>query len=213
MRRTLTFIALIALIAFVGGFGGADLAHAETTGQFQFQPIVSIPLPTGSGAVDASTSLTDYLNAVFTLSIGIAAILGVVMITFEGLKYMTSDLVGKKQSAVEGIQGAALGLTLLLLSYIILNVINPEILNLKALTEDLSALGGARSPAPGTPASPAANPSSPAATPSSLPAGTEIRPHEGTLDAGCVLRCRIDNTFVPLDGRGCIEPVQICSKK
>ncbi len=209
MRRAL--IILILLTASI--VGGAHLAHAaDAPGQFQFQPIVSIPLPTGS-AVNASTSLTDYLNAVFTLSIGIAAILGVVMITFEGLKYMTSDVIGKKQSAVEGIQGAAFGLILLLLSYIILNVINPNILNLKALTDDLSALGGSGSNVTVPLGSSIATGGLGAAGANTLPSGTDLLPYTGTLKAGCTLTCRIDNKFLAPGTNGCAgigEAVQSC---
>ncbi|MES2134736.1 MAG: pilin [Patescibacteria group bacterium] len=144
MSRILITLAFL----FASLLGGITPAlAADKAPQFQFQPIVSVPLPTGSGAVDSSTSLTSYLNAVFGLTIAIAAILGVIMITFDGFKYMASDVVGKKQAAMEGLQGAAMGLILLLLAYVILHVINPNILNLDALTKDLTMLGSFESDA------------------------------------------------------------------
>lgn len=126
--------------------GKGVIAPVATPSQFQFQPIVSVPLPTG-GAVGANTSLVDYFNAAFTLAIAVSGILAVVMIAFEGLRYMASDVIGKKAEALAGLRGALLGLVLLLLSYVIFNVINPNILNFNLFNKDLNALGGVSTPA------------------------------------------------------------------
>lgn len=207
MQRTL-FIFSLVLISF---FAGTVPAQAEGTAQFQFQPIVSVPLPTG-GAVGATTSLTDYLNGVFVLAIAVATILGVVMITFDGIRYMTSDAIGKKQAAVEGLQGAAMGLILLLLSYVILNVINPQILNIQVLTQDITGLGGdsfgGLTPLGGTTATGASG----ALNPSALPSGTDLRAYNGTLSAGCTLTCWLDNAFSAPTGGVCAtgDAVQSC---
>lgn len=143
---------LIVAIFILSSLAGNAYAQtpAGANAQFQFKPIVAIPLPTGQ--VDAETTLPDYINGVFTLTIAIATILGVIMIVFSGFKYMTSDAVGGKKEAIAGIQGALFGLVLLLLSYLILNVINPQILALDALTKSLSALEGVsdRPETPGT---------------------------------------------------------------
>ncbi len=133
MQKILT-ASFLLLVLF---FSGVGIASAATKPQLQFQPIVSVPLPTG-GALETNTSLTDYLNGVFTLTIAFAAILGVVMMTFDGFQYMTSDVIGNKKKAIEGLQGAAFGLILLLLAYVILNVINPNILKIENLTKDLN---------------------------------------------------------------------------
>ena len=58
-----------------------------------------------------------------------AALLAVVVIVFDGLKYMASDVIGKKAEALAGLRGAFFGVIILLLSYVIFNVINPNILN------------------------------------------------------------------------------------
>jgi hypothetical protein len=100
--------------------------------------------------VDATTSLSDYLNGVFTLMITGAALLAVAVIAFQGLKYMASDVIGKKAEALAGLRGAFLGLIILILSYVILHVINPNILNFDLVNTDLNSLGRASTPAAGT---------------------------------------------------------------
>ncbi|TAK58491.1 hypothetical protein EPO14_04070 [Patescibacteria group bacterium] len=208
MPRTLFIFSLILISLFVV----ATPAHAEAPPQFQFQPIVSVPLPTG-GAVGAETSLTDYLNGIFVLTIAVATILGVVMITFDGIRYMTSDAIGTKKAAIEGLQGAAIGLVLLLLSYILLNVINPQILNIKSLNDNIRGLGGSSSSrATPPPGSTGATGATGALNPSALPSGTELRAYDGTLSAGCTLTCWLDNAFLTPTGGECTtgDAVQRC---
>jgi len=139
MRKT-----TIAVLAFSVLMIPAALAFADTaTGQkFQFQPIVSVPLPTG-GSVDANTSLSCYINAVFKLAISISVVLAVIMIVIDGFKYMTSEAVGNKKDALAGIRAALFGLVLLLGSWLILNIINPQItqLSVTSFTGSLSSCG------------------------------------------------------------------------
>lgn len=98
------------------------------TGETGFYSIVPLPdLP-----ITADTSLVDYINAVFRLAISGAAILGVLMIMYGGFEYMTKEVTGKKDGR-DRIRSAVLGLVLLLISWLILNVINPDILNLNFL--------------------------------------------------------------------------------
>src|SRR3989338_5520222 len=68
------------------------------------------------------------LNGIFQLAIAFGAIAAVLMLVIGGFQYMTQDAVGGQKEARARIQGAVLGLILLLLSYLILFVINPEIL-------------------------------------------------------------------------------------
>lgn len=205
MQRTL-FIFSLVLISF---FAGIMPAQAETPPQFQFQPIVSVPLPTG-GAVDAQTTLTDYLNGIFVLTIAVATILGVVMITFDGVRYMTSDAIGTKKAAIEGLQGAAIGLILLLLAYVILNIINPQILNIQSLSDNIRGLGGSSSSVAPTGSTEATGGGG--ANPSTLPSGTELRAYDGTLSAGCTLTCWLDGAFSAPTGGTCTtgDSIQSC---
>ena len=70
-----------------------------------------------------------YLDLMIGVFIGIAAVLAMVMIVVGGLQYMTSELVSSKQAGRERITHAILGLLLALGAYVILNEINPNLVN------------------------------------------------------------------------------------
>lgn len=84
-----------------------------------------VPLP-GAGA---STNLQEYLPTAFNLVVGIAVAMAFVMITFGGVTYATSDALSGKTQGREYITNALVGLLLVIGSYVILQTINPEILN------------------------------------------------------------------------------------
>lgn len=88
----------------------------------QFTPLVGIP-----GVSDPTTDLNTYINALYALSISIAALLAVIKIIIAGVKWMLSDVVTTKQDAKNDIQGATLGLLLVISAVLIFNTINPNI--------------------------------------------------------------------------------------
>lgn len=99
----------------------------------QFKPNVPIEGVIESKKISSDWStLTDYISRLYKYIIGIAAILSVLMITLAGMMWLTAggnaSQVGK---AKQWIGGALVGLVLALLSYSILNIINPNIVALK----------------------------------------------------------------------------------
>lgn len=91
-----------------------------------FQPLVGIP------GVDADSVVKDggfgeYINALYRLSISIAALLAVVKIVAAGAKYMLSDIVTHKEDAKKDIEGALIGLLVIIGAVIILNTVNTDI--------------------------------------------------------------------------------------
>ena len=83
---------------------------------------------------DSSGGLSNFLNGLFRFAIIIGAIAAVLRIAYAGYLYMgQSDMWSHKGQAKAILGDAILGLLLLLSIYIILNQINPDILNLKAL--------------------------------------------------------------------------------
>jgi hypothetical protein len=98
-------------------------AHAEIA---PYAPLVSIPGLTNQ----KMASLPDYLNKVYYLIITIGALYGVVKIAFAGVKYSLSDVITSKESAKEDIKGVLLGLAILLIPFIVLRTINPELTRL-----------------------------------------------------------------------------------
>ncbi len=75
--------------------------------------------------------LFTFLNYIFSISIGVAAILAVIMITIGGFKYMTGNSIPGLSGAKDQIQNAIVGLLIVLTSILILGFINPEIVTLR----------------------------------------------------------------------------------
>lgn len=83
-----------------------------------------------SGVFSSTPDLPTFLNKAFQLAIAIGAILAVLRIIYGGALYMGTDVFSKKNDAKTILQDAVLGLLLLLGTYLILNQINPDLLNL-----------------------------------------------------------------------------------
>lgn len=88
-----------------------------------------VPLEPISGVTDNVGSLADFLNNLFLFGIAIAAGLALIMITLGGIQYMTTDSVSGKSEGKDRIFSAVGGLILLLIAVLIIETINPTILN------------------------------------------------------------------------------------
>ncbi|MEZ4194900.1 MAG: hypothetical protein R3B53_00670 [Candidatus Paceibacterota bacterium] len=84
--------------------------------------LVGIP-----GITDTDLSFGNYINALYGLSISIAALLAVIKIIIAGMKYMLSDIVTSKADAIKDIRGALLGLLIVISAVLVLNIINPQL--------------------------------------------------------------------------------------
>ncbi len=82
------------------------------------------PLP----EIGSETTFGNYLPRIFNLAVGIAAGLAFVMITFGGIMYATSDAISGKSAGREYVEDAIWGLLLVIGAWVILNTINPQIL-------------------------------------------------------------------------------------
>ena len=87
----------------------------------------------GGGTVNTEAGLVTYINIMFVLLITVSAMLAVIFISIAGIKYMMTDLVGVKESAKGDITSSLAGLLLILASVIILQTINPCIVNFNIL--------------------------------------------------------------------------------
>lgn len=102
---------------------------AVATSHAPYVPLANIP-----GLTADHTSLGDYLNLLFRVLITAGALLAVIKIALAGVQYMTAESsFGSTQKAKETIWNALLGLLLILSVVVILQVINPNILNLNIL--------------------------------------------------------------------------------
>lgn len=87
----------------------------------------------------STTNLGDFLSKLFNFGIAIAVALSVIMITYGGIQYMTTDSWTKKESGKETIKNALYGLGLALVSWLILYTINPCLVDFTGTTECKSA--------------------------------------------------------------------------
>ena len=104
---------------------GISSTYAANT----YVPLVGIPgLPT-----NANTTLPEFINKVYFFTISLGALFGVLKIAFAGVKYSMTDVLSSKQSAREDIKGVLLGLAILLLPALVLQTINPQLIELNFL--------------------------------------------------------------------------------
>jgi hypothetical protein len=96
----------------------------------EYAPLVGIPRLDQT----ANTGLPEYINAVYLLIVGAGALIGVVKIAMAGIKWSLSDIVTHKSDAIEDIKGVLLGLALLVIPFVVLNEINPNITRLDVLS-------------------------------------------------------------------------------
>lgn len=95
-----------------------------------------IDWPTSPMGTDLTptTEFHELIQYIYEWGISLGGIFVFIMLVFAGMKYLTSaGDPGKMKAALEKIRSAILGLVLLLTSFIILNTINPELTQLRAL--------------------------------------------------------------------------------
>lgn len=106
------------------------LVAATVYGAPTYTPLTGIPGITDQGG---TRTLPEYMNAIYLLIITIGALFGVVKIAIAGVKYSMSDVVSSKQSAKDDIKNVLLGLAVLLIPFMVLNTINPNLTKLDVL--------------------------------------------------------------------------------
>lgn len=102
---------------------------------FAYTLLESLPgLPAGDVGLGA------YLTVIFTIGIGLAGVLAVLMIVIGGVQYIGSGMSPSgKEDAKGRITNAIFGLLLALTSWLILNVINPDLVSINFKIPALSA--------------------------------------------------------------------------
>jgi len=122
--KYLAFLTLILVLPL--------LALAQGIEEATFVPITNIPAFTEVGnAITTPDGLSAFLNNIYKLCIGAAAVLAVLQIMRAGIIYMGGDSVTEKKEAKNLIALAIGGLILVLSPVVVFSIINPEILNLE----------------------------------------------------------------------------------
>lgn len=123
---------LILLLVF-GLFFTPLISFAQETGNIPtFVPLVGIP------GVDADAEFGTYINALYTLSISLAALLAVIKIVIAGVKWMLTDIVTSKENAKKDIQGALVGLLIIISAVVVLNFVNPKLTSTEIFLEEVT---------------------------------------------------------------------------
>jgi hypothetical protein len=122
--RILLLLVILTIPSLVAG--------QENNALQRYQPL-AVGIPGVTDTKGARPSLVQYLNALFSLLIAIAAVLAVIRIVIAGFSYMTTDAWGSKEEAVSTIRAVVIGLIVLLLSVVILKTLNPDLLRLDIL--------------------------------------------------------------------------------
>lgn len=107
------FLATLVIVSFAI----PSLAFGQNT----YKPLVGIPGVTNAG------NFSDYINALYALSISVAALMAVIKIIIAGVKYMLSDVVTDKGSAINDIRSSVIGLIIVISAVLILTEINPKL--------------------------------------------------------------------------------------
>ncbi|MBI5003795.1 hypothetical protein HZC00_01740 [Candidatus Kaiserbacteria bacterium] len=109
-------------------------AQQTTAGTSNFVPLVDLPSQSSKFAgFYSAQNLSAFLNRLFFFAISLGGILAVGRLVYAGWLYTMGDMGGNIKKAKEIIGNVVIGLLLLLSIWLILNQINPEILNLSIL--------------------------------------------------------------------------------
>src|SRR3989344_5880474 len=120
-QKFLPLLFIVCCLLFVG----ASPVRAQQTEYQLLTPLPNVETAPGSGKATASS----YITGIFTLIIMIAGLLAVIMIIFGGIKYMSTDAFTGKSEARATIEHAIWGLLLAVSAWLILNTINPNLVN------------------------------------------------------------------------------------
>ena len=121
-------ILLTLAILIASSFGLSHSAHAQG---FQYYPLATVPIGTTGSLTQAgqAVSPSTYIGNLYTFAFSIAIIIAVVSGVWAGVLYMVSESVTTKSSALNRIKNVGWGFALLLCSYLILNIINPQLVS------------------------------------------------------------------------------------
>lgn len=94
---------------------------------------LSVPIPGFDSSIDVTeTTLGDYVRALYVWFVGVAGIIAVVMTMWAGVRWITAaGNQSRIESARTTMNGAVIGLIILLTSYLLLTWINPALVTLR----------------------------------------------------------------------------------
>ncbi|MBI4434755.1 hypothetical protein HY635_02975 [Candidatus Uhrbacteria bacterium] len=151
MRRPLLALIIVLTVSaapFLSLFLIATPPARATDAPFTFRqvkPDLQIDIPTlrfsdvRARTIDGEPTdvsipwIGEYIAAIYRWAVPVGAILATVVIMAAGVIWLTSGGAGTLSTAKEWITNAVIGLLLLVGSYVVLNVVNPDLVRLQAL--------------------------------------------------------------------------------
>lgn len=117
---------------------------AQATGYTLLEPSVIQPNP--ASASGTPTNLTQYLKGAYVTLFIVIIIGAVLVLVYFGIAYMFSDVSNFKADAKRRLTNVFIGLAIALLSVVLLNEINPDLLSLdltriKSVTDAVGITG------------------------------------------------------------------------
>ena len=94
----------------------------------QAEYTMQVDYPTIQGESPTS-ELTGYIRYIYLFGLGLVGIAALGALVYGGFNYMLSGTITSKEEAKKWIWGAIAGLALALAAYLILNTINPDLVN------------------------------------------------------------------------------------
>lgn len=125
------FSSILAFVVLSLGVG-ALVAQAQQA----YTPLAPLP---GTVTSAGTTDIVTYLSGAIKLLIALGAALAVLFAIIGGTQYVAASInPSAKSDAKERVAGALLGLAIILSSYLLLNTINPELVNVSFKLEPVT---------------------------------------------------------------------------
>ncbi|TRZ53161.1 hypothetical protein D4R99_01345 [bacterium] len=125
-KSVMVFKILLCAVFLQTTFFAMPLVYAAETTQKGYTLLAEIPtVDTTKGTPD----LPSYLKGLVVLAVGLAIVFAVFMIVYGGVKYTVAITPSGKGDAKKYLSGAIFGLLIALFSYLLLQTINPALLN------------------------------------------------------------------------------------
>lgn len=123
--------------------GSGSPSAKQPGANITYTPLEPIP-----GVNTTSTDLPHFLQSLYGILITLGGIIAVGSLVWAGTVYMTSEISEKKRAARLRIQATFWGLLILISSYLVINTINPQLLEFRFLNSlGSSAAPGTQAPA------------------------------------------------------------------
>ncbi len=134
MKKIAKIIISVAILSLILSFLCFETSHA----QYNYTQLESIP-----GFEDSGSDLKSFIESIYKFGIWTVGIAAVLMITIGGFMYLTSaGNTSKMDVAKKVVTDAIIGLVVALGAYLILYVINPDLIKINISMEQLGTSSG-----------------------------------------------------------------------